>query len=315
MDRDPCLVALASEANRGAKGMRTGPWWAQRMSIMRRLGEFVKAHGPEMSQGNAPLFIVSLKPAKSSAVHKGTAVADGGWGGAGSDASLGPSEGSGRKSHKADAANDAAGTAPRLQRDGLQEGPRCCATRVGQGKLLERNCAAAEGKFVERQSNRNALVVDWGAPPKTLEASPRRAERCTMATEMDATTVRKVFVKIADGERLAVLGARTVQKIMWHFGVAAHSIKRGAIMHAALGVIRHDLDPRTPTQPAKRGHTGGAARPCTVSGTLVCCFNQLREVEGTHIEHVCAMANGLRRIQKPRANAWHESRLLMGTAF
>ncbi|KAH8620389.1 hypothetical protein ERJ75_000069400 [Trypanosoma vivax] len=70
------------------------------------------------------------------AAHKGAAVADGGWGGAGSDASLRPSGGSGGKSRKADAANDAVGTAPRLQRDGLLEGPRCCATRVGHGGSL-----------------------------------------------------------------------------------------------------------------------------------------------------------------------------------
>ncbi|CCD18732.1 hypothetical protein, conserved in T. vivax [Trypanosoma vivax Y486] len=70
------------------------------------------------------------------AAHKGAAVADGGWGGAGSGVSFGPSGGSGGKSHKACAANDAAGTAPRLQRDGLREGPRCCATRVGHGGSL-----------------------------------------------------------------------------------------------------------------------------------------------------------------------------------
>ncbi|CCD19106.1 hypothetical protein, conserved in T.vivax [Trypanosoma vivax Y486] len=67
--RGPHLVALASGAGRVAKRMWTGAAWEQRMSIMRRLGEFTKAHGSEMSQGNAPHFIVSLKLVKGSAAR------------------------------------------------------------------------------------------------------------------------------------------------------------------------------------------------------------------------------------------------------
>ncbi|KAH8613678.1 hypothetical protein ERJ75_000735500 [Trypanosoma vivax] len=67
--RSAHLAALASEAGRVAKGMRTEPGWGQRMPIMRRLGEFTKKHGLEMSEEHVPLFIVSLNPAKSSAVQ------------------------------------------------------------------------------------------------------------------------------------------------------------------------------------------------------------------------------------------------------
>ncbi|KAG8340232.1 hypothetical protein TRVL_08940 [Trypanosoma vivax] len=49
--------------------MWTGPTWEQRMFIMRRFGEFAKKRGPEMSEEHVPLFIVSLKLAKNSAVQ------------------------------------------------------------------------------------------------------------------------------------------------------------------------------------------------------------------------------------------------------
>ncbi|KAG8338958.1 hypothetical protein TRVL_10217 [Trypanosoma vivax] len=50
--------------------MRKAPAWEQSVSIMTRLGEFTKAHGPEMSHENAPLFIESLKLAKSSTAKR-----------------------------------------------------------------------------------------------------------------------------------------------------------------------------------------------------------------------------------------------------
>nr|CCC53919.1 hypothetical protein TVY486_1114030 [Trypanosoma vivax Y486] len=131
--------------------MRTGQAWAQRMSIMGRFGEFTKERGPEMSGERAPPFIVGLNLAKSSAAQcRGTLLLSMGAGAdAGSDVSFGPLEGSGGKSHKAGVANDAVGTGPFLQGDGLREGPRCCAARVGHGGSLGRNCAAAEEKLYQ----------------------------------------------------------------------------------------------------------------------------------------------------------------------
>ncbi|KAG8340976.1 hypothetical protein TRVL_08196 [Trypanosoma vivax] len=66
-NRDPCLLAWASEANRVAEGVLAGTAWEQRMSIMRRFGEFTKERGLEMSEGHVPLFIVRLNLAKSGA--------------------------------------------------------------------------------------------------------------------------------------------------------------------------------------------------------------------------------------------------------
>ncbi|CCD21242.1 hypothetical protein ERJ75_000024400 [Trypanosoma vivax] len=101
-----------------------------------------------MSGENVPLFIMGLRLAKSNAVqYTGALLSLMAAGGTGSDVSVGPSEGSSGKSHKADAANDAVGAGPCLQRGGVREGPRCCAARVGRGALLLRNCVSAEGKL------------------------------------------------------------------------------------------------------------------------------------------------------------------------
>ncbi|KAH8611136.1 hypothetical protein ERJ75_000979000 [Trypanosoma vivax] len=67
--RDPCLVALASEGNRVAKGIWTGAAWEQRMPTTRRFDEFAKKRGPGTSEGDVPLFVVSLNLAKSSAAR------------------------------------------------------------------------------------------------------------------------------------------------------------------------------------------------------------------------------------------------------
>ncbi|KAH8617340.1 hypothetical protein ERJ75_000384100 [Trypanosoma vivax] len=147
-DRDPHLLAWASEAGRVAKRMRTGSAWEQSMSIMRRLGEFATAHGRKCRRGTGPFYCEFEAGEKQRrAAHNGAVIADGVGDGAASDVSFGPSQRRGGKSHKADAASDAAGTGPRLQRDVVREGPRSNAARVGHGGSLERNCAAAEERI------------------------------------------------------------------------------------------------------------------------------------------------------------------------
>ncbi|KAH8608031.1 hypothetical protein ERJ75_001339300 [Trypanosoma vivax] len=67
--RDLCLVALASAASRVAKGVWTGEAWEQRMSVMRRFGEFAKKRGSEMLEERVAIFIVSLGLVKSGAAQ------------------------------------------------------------------------------------------------------------------------------------------------------------------------------------------------------------------------------------------------------
>ncbi|KAG8340861.1 hypothetical protein TRVL_08311 [Trypanosoma vivax] len=172
-DRDPRLLALASEANRIAKRMRTGPAWEQRVSIMRRFGDFTKRHRLEMSQGNVPIFSEFEAGEKQlRAVYMGVAVADGSREGAGSDVSLGPSEGRSMKFHKAGAANDAVGAGPRLRRDGVREGPRCCAARVGHGGLLWGNWAAGEERIYRAPERPRRSYRRLGRSSKNIQGRP-----------------------------------------------------------------------------------------------------------------------------------------------
>ncbi|KEG11440.1 hypothetical protein DQ04_02621070 [Trypanosoma grayi] len=66
---NPYVTALASEANRIAKGIWTLSTWEQRASIMRRFCDFAKRNDLEVRRGNFPFFIVSLQLTKSSAVQ------------------------------------------------------------------------------------------------------------------------------------------------------------------------------------------------------------------------------------------------------
>ncbi|KEG14535.1 hypothetical protein DQ04_00421140 [Trypanosoma grayi] len=66
---NPYVTALASEANRIAKGIWTHSAWEQRVSIMRRFCDFTKRNDLEVREENVPLFIVSLQLTKSSAVQ------------------------------------------------------------------------------------------------------------------------------------------------------------------------------------------------------------------------------------------------------
>nr|CCC51129.1 Trypanosoma vivax [Trypanosoma vivax Y486] len=117
------------------------------------------------------------------AVQKEAAVADGGREGAGSDVAFGPSEGSGGKPRKAGAANDAAGTGPRLQRDGVREGPRSNATRVGHGGLLGRNRVAAEEKRYQAPERPQRSHCRLGRSSKNTRG--RRAQSGTLRGDRD----------------------------------------------------------------------------------------------------------------------------------
>ncbi|KAH8605744.1 hypothetical protein ERJ75_001588500 [Trypanosoma vivax] len=178
---DPWIVVLASEVNRIPKRMWMWPVWEQRMSIMRRLGEFTKAHGPEMSEGHVQLFIVSLKLAKSSAVqYAGTLL-----------------------SPMAARKVQAQVFLPGLQRL-TTENParqarqmvRCELSPVCNAMVSERDCVAMrfawvmasccgeiallKENFIELPCDQKGLIVDWAALPRTFEADPHTAARCVV---------------------------------------------------------------------------------------------------------------------------------------
>ncbi|KAH8613769.1 hypothetical protein ERJ75_000745500 [Trypanosoma vivax] len=67
--RSAHLAALASEAGRVAKGMRTAPAWGQRGFMVGRFFGFEKERGPGLWEESASTFIANLKPVKSNAVQ------------------------------------------------------------------------------------------------------------------------------------------------------------------------------------------------------------------------------------------------------
>ncbi|KAG8340525.1 hypothetical protein TRVL_08646 [Trypanosoma vivax] len=192
--RDPHLAALASEANRVAKGTWTGSAWEQRMSIMRRLGEFEKKHGLEIPKEHVPLFIVGLKLAESSAVQ--CAGAPSSLMGAGN----GPAQTFLPGRWRAAAENPPGRARPMM----LWEPDLVCNAMVSErGRVAVRLAWATAGSwdeialllkenFIDPPSDHSALIVDRGALPKTFEADPHRAARCMAIAGADAFMSRVV---------------------------------------------------------------------------------------------------------------------------
>ncbi|KAH8608225.1 hypothetical protein ERJ75_001364100 [Trypanosoma vivax] len=149
------------------------------MSIMRRFSEFAKAHTPEMSEEYVPLFIVSLNLMKSSAVQRTRApLSPMGAGKASAQVFLSGLRG-------AAAENPTRRARPMMRRE-----PHLVCNAMGseRGRVAVRlawvtaSCCGEiafllKENFVERPSDRNTLIDDWGALPKTLEADPCRAAR------------------------------------------------------------------------------------------------------------------------------------------
>ncbi|KAG8340011.1 hypothetical protein TRVL_09161 [Trypanosoma vivax] len=104
------------------------------------------------------------------------------------------------------------------------------------------------------------------------------------------------------------------EKISQPYGVAAHPIKRGALAHAAGAAVERDLDPRILTQLGR--HADPLELPHrTVSGTLDRHFEQLREVDGPHVESARDMAKLPCALQRSWGKIRRQDRFLMGAAF
>ncbi|KAH8607129.1 hypothetical protein ERJ75_001424700 [Trypanosoma vivax] len=317
-DRDPCLLAWTSGACRVAKRMRTGPTWEQRMSIIRRLSEFAKAHDLEMSQGNASLFIVSLKSARSSAVQRTRAPL--------SPMAVGeaPAQMLPSGLRRAAAANPTRRTRPMMRRE---PDLFCNAMGSERGRAAVRLAWVTAGRcdeiallrkkeFIGHPSDRNALVVDWGALPKTFEAGTRRAARCVAIAGADAAAMGRLIAKTVAWERLAALGARALEKALRACAVTAYSTKLDAPVHAASAAVERDLGPRVPTQLGK--HAGPPGLPC---GTARCpghwpaILNSSTKLTAFMRRARRAWSNCLVRPQGPRAKAGCQCRFLMAAAL
>ncbi|KAG8342274.1 hypothetical protein TRVL_06901 [Trypanosoma vivax] len=132
-------------------------------------------------------------------------------------------------------------------------------------ELLWRNCVAAEGKLYRAPGRPQHSHCRLGRSAKNIRGGPAHSSTLRAIAGAEATMVRRVIAKVADGERLAALGVRALEKILRPYAATANSIKRGALVHAAAARVEHDLDPRAPTQLGK--HAGTPGLPC---GTARC---------------------------------------------
>ncbi|ESS63459.1 hypothetical protein TCDM_08700 [Trypanosoma cruzi Dm28c] len=88
-----------------------------------------------------------------------------------------------------------------------------------------------------------AIILDWSVAPRTARADPHRAFRFVRMRGQDALDTIKLCRTLRRNEKLTNLTAAHVERALAPWNATAHSIKRGALRHAAPIVETHDLDP------------------------------------------------------------------------
>ncbi|ESS55238.1 hypothetical protein TCDM_13306 [Trypanosoma cruzi Dm28c] len=88
-----------------------------------------------------------------------------------------------------------------------------------------------------------ALILDWSVAPKTARADPHRALRSVRIRGQDAFDIIRLSGQLQEKEKLTNLTTAQVERALAHWNATAHSIKRGALRHAAQIVQTYNLDP------------------------------------------------------------------------
>ncbi|RNF11074.1 trans-sialidase [Trypanosoma cruzi] len=95
------------------------------------------------------------------------------------------------------------------------------------------------------------LILDWSVAPKTAKADPHRASRFVKIRGQDAFDIIKLCRTLQEKEKLTNLTTAQVERALAPWNATAHSIKRGALRHAAPIVETCNLDPHVISQLAK----------------------------------------------------------------
>ncbi|ESS55360.1 hypothetical protein TCDM_13174 [Trypanosoma cruzi Dm28c] len=95
------------------------------------------------------------------------------------------------------------------------------------------------------------LILDWSVAPKTAKADPHRASRFVKIRWQDAFDTIKLCRTLQEKEKLTNLTTAQVERALAPWNATAHSIKRGALRHAAPIVETYNLDPHVISQLAK----------------------------------------------------------------
>ncbi|RNF15644.1 putative trans-sialidase [Trypanosoma cruzi] len=92
------------------------------------------------------------------------------------------------------------------------------------------------------------IILDWSVAPRTVRADPHRASRFVRMRGQDVLDTIKLCRTLRLNEKLTNLTAAHVERALVPWNAMAHSIKRGALRHAAAIVETHDLDPHVISQ-------------------------------------------------------------------
>ncbi|ESS55566.1 hypothetical protein TCDM_12953 [Trypanosoma cruzi Dm28c] len=96
-----------------------------------------------------------------------------------------------------------------------------------------------------------ALILDWSVAPKTARADPHRASRFVKIRGQDAFDTIKLCRTLQENEKLTNITNAKVERALAPWNATAHSIKRGALRHAAPIVETYNLNPHVISQLAK----------------------------------------------------------------
>ncbi|RNE98225.1 trans-sialidase [Trypanosoma cruzi] len=96
-----------------------------------------------------------------------------------------------------------------------------------------------------------AIILDWSVAPRTARADPHRALRFVRMRGQDVLDTIKLCRTLQEKEKLTNLTTAQVERALAPWNATAHSIKRGALRHAAQIVETHNLDPHVVSQLAK----------------------------------------------------------------
>ncbi|RNC44154.1 trans-sialidase [Trypanosoma cruzi] len=130
------------------------------------------------------------------------------------------------------------------------EGTCCLTTCVDNGEPLVRDCGLDPNNFTMERDG--ALILDWPVAPKTAKADPHRASRFVKIRGQDAFDIIKLCRTLQKNKgKLTNLTTAQEERALAPWKVTAHSIKQGALRHAAPIVETHNLDPHVISQLAK----------------------------------------------------------------
>ncbi|KAF8300259.1 putative trans-sialidase [Trypanosoma cruzi] len=87
------------------------------------------------------------------------------------------------------------------------------------------------------------LILNWSVAPKTARADPHRASRFVGIRGQDAFDTITLCRTLQENEKPTNITNAQVERALASWDATAHSIKRGALRHAALIVAAYNFDP------------------------------------------------------------------------